>query len=160
MELPSGLVLKVLESWCICHFKDERHAPDAPPHFYIVIPLQDSNLIISIITSQVEKKKSYYSQVNIKALNGLVFFNKGEFSFLTRDVSVIDCNQAELLSKAELADRIKSEFKIIESQIPEKLKEKIQKAILESPLVRSHIKRALKNRKEAGIKFKSKDLTG
>ena len=143
IELPPELVLNVLDNWCICHFKDEKHAPDAPHHFYIVIPLQGSNLVISIITSQVEKKKSYYTKVNIKALNGLVFLNRGEFSFLTRDVSVIDCNQAELLSKAELADRVNSELKIIESQIPKRLKEKVQKAIQESPLVRPHIKKAL-----------------
>jgi hypothetical protein len=114
-----------------------------PHHFYIIIPLQNSNLIISIITSQVEKRKSYYSKGHIKALNGLVFLKRDEFSFLTRDVSVIDCNQAELLSKAELADRVNSELKIIESQIPKRLKEKVQKAIQESPLVRPHIKKAL-----------------
>jgi len=125
MELPSELIVKFLEDWCICHFKDTKHAPEAPPHFYVIIPLQDSNLIISIITSQVEKKKKYYEKVNKKALNGLVFLKRGELSFLKREMSVVDCNQAEFLSKTELINRINSRFKIkiIERNLSEELKQ-------------------------------------
>ena len=84
----------------------------------------------------------------MKALKCLVYLNRGELSFLKKDVSVIDCNQAELLSKAELLDRINSKFKIkiIELHLSKELKEKIRKAILDSPLVRFFIKEALRNK--------------
>lgn len=141
VEFPPQISLNVISDWCICKFKDKKHSTDAPPHYYVVIPIKSTDLILCIITSKVEKRKTYYERIDMKALNGLVILNKGDFSFLIEDESVADCNQAELISKKDLPSRVaNNDFMIEESRIPEYFKEAIKKAILDSSILKPNIK--------------------
>jgi len=95
-----------------------------------------------MFTSKVNNKKEHYSLVNEDALSSLVFANKDNFSFLSKD-SVIDCNQPIYKSREELGAIIKNlEYK--EANLTTELIEEIIKAIKTSPIVRRNIKKALK----------------
>jgi hypothetical protein len=145
VDFPPALLIKSIKDWCICHFKDLTHKPQAPPHYYVIIPIFNSDeLIICIITSQIEHKKSYYQKKRPEALKSLVFIGKEEFSFLIKD-SLIDCNQAEMILREHLIYEIHPNpgFKITERNIPDKIKHEIKEAIQESPLVRRYIKKLL-----------------
>jgi hypothetical protein len=108
MDLPPEVLLNSIRDFCILYFKDVNHAKEAPPHFYITFPIKDDlNLIICIITSQIGSKEKYYKRTNPKAIKSLIPIDSNIFSFLDRNKkSIIECNQAEFLSKEELVKRI------------------------------------------------------
>jgi len=130
----------------ICHFKGTRHPPEIGAHLYVIVPIKkDNQHLVCMITSKVDKRINYYRRVNPNALQGLVRINKSELNFLKKD-SLIDCNQAELLTKEELIIRIKHDknFKLHNHAIPMNIKEKLIKAIKNSPLINVSNKRLLK----------------
>lgn len=146
MRLPNALIIDSLTDFCVCHFKDSNHAPEAPPHYYATIPVIDkSSLLISIITSKKENKIRYYSRVNKTALQSMVPVDEKILSFLSKP-SIIDCNQVELIRKEELELRIdpKHKINVISRDIPVKLKDEIVEAIKKSPLVKPYIKNLIK----------------
>lgn len=97
------------------------------------------------MTSQVEKRKSYYlSTGKDKAIGSLVRLNQNDFPFLTKE-TIIDCNQPILVKKSELIHRIdpKYGFTIKVPEISESLKKQIVSAIHNSPIVRPFIKKLI-----------------
>lgn len=145
IRIPPEITINVIKSPCICHFKDVDFPENAPPHFYVVIPVNDAfDLILCIITSKVEKRERYYCTRNPKAASSLVKIGPTIFSFLSKD-SVIDCNQTQLLSKNDLKKKVhhKYDFNIKSSDITSSLLSEIKNAIKNSPLVRDSIKKLL-----------------
>ena len=147
MEIPYTLVIDNLTEFSVCYFKDKNHHAQAPPHFFVVIPIADArNLVISIITSKVEKRARFYDE---KGQSSLVGVSPRNLCCLSKD-SIVDCNQAEALSKRELLSRVDPTrgFRIGASgdQIDPSLKERILNAIKSSPNVKPYIKEYLKNR--------------
>lgn len=140
IDLPLDFVIESIADCCFIRFKDINHSPDAPPHYYFLIPSNDASnsvYIISIVTSKFEKRLYYYQNTpNPKATQSLVRLEKGAFSFITKE-SAIDCNKAEKLTKRDLLKRIdKNTGMTIEKHgIESDLKEKIVYAIMNSPLV-------------------------
>lgn len=131
----------------VYYYKDSTHSAGSPPHYNILIPIQDdSSLLICLITSQLNKKIDYYrnmhntSQTRQRLLKSLVFVGKKELPFLDKD-SIIDCNQAVYLTRDEFKKRIlyKEEFKIIDKLIPTEIKKNIIAATKNSPLIPSSI---------------------
>lgn len=146
MILPDEFIINFIKDFCICHFKDTNHVPKAPPHYYVNVPVNDdSSLLLCIITSQIEKRKNYYSR-NEKALKALVYVSDKTLPFLSKE-SVIDCNGAELYNRIELQRRIdpKHKIQVTERNIPDSLKTQITKAVQDSPLIKRYIKKLLKN---------------
>jgi len=146
MDIPPGVLLNSIKDFCILHFKDIEHTKEAPPHFYVAFPIKDDlNLIICILTSQVESQKAYYKRTNPKAVKSLIKVNRNIFSFLKTE-TIIDCNKAELLSKEELTKRIDigHPYKIKERKVPLYLKGEIGSAIIQSPLIPPYIKKLIK----------------
>ena len=151
MEIPPGVLLNSIKDFCILYFKDVKHTKEAPTHFYVAFPVKDDlNLIICIITSQIESREKYYKNTNLKAVKSLVPIDRNIFSFLNKK-SIIDCNRAELLSKEELERRIDGPCEIKERKIPLYLKREVGSAIIQSPLIASYVKRLIKekNRKKS-----------
>lgn len=149
MDLPVRALLSGIRDFCIFYFKDIKHAKDAPPHFYVVFPVKGgSGIIFIIITSQVERQTAYYKRANAKAIRSLVSVDKNAFPFLKKEKSVIDCNQAELITKEELTKRIDSNFPCRRKpqSVPPNLKADINSAIIQSPLIAPAIKRLIKDR--------------
>ncbi len=146
IEMPPEVVIDVITSPCICFFKDTKFKDDAPPHFYIIIPVNEaSDLILSMITSKISSRVKYYSNTNKpEAVNSLVKINKETFSFLTRE-SVVECNQAEVIPKGQMKNKIDKEhgFSFKAPEIPILLLEEIKEAIRSSPLVSNYIKKLL-----------------
>lgn len=145
MELPPEILIDRIDSPCICHFKESDHHENTPPHFYVIIPVNDvTDLIFSIITSKVEKREKYYSIKNPKAVNSLVKIDPAIFSFLSKD-SVIDCNQTQIFSKNEFKNKInrKHNFIIKSANITFSLLSEIKVAIKNSPLVKGSIKKLI-----------------
>jgi hypothetical protein len=98
----------------------------------------------------VEPRREYCRRTNIKAEKCLIQVSNDIFSFLDRKKkSVIDCNQAELLSKEELRRRIDSQipFEIKERKIPSYLKKDVASGIIQSPLIPKSMKNLIKAKK-------------
>ena len=149
MDLPPAIILNTINDFCILFFKDTKHDPEAPPHFWVIFPVNPvTRFSMTIITSQIEKREKYY-QENTKALKCLVKITNDIFDFLNRErESVIDCNKTELLSKEELIKRIDPmgpcEIKTIE-KFPSFLKREIFSAIDQSPLIPPATKKIIKD---------------
>jgi hypothetical protein len=149
MDIPPGVLLNSIKDFCILYFKDAKHAKEAPSHFYVTFPIKDDlSLIICIITSQIESSERHYKRTNPKAVKSLVPIDRNIFSFLNKK-SIIDCNQAELLSKEELKKRIDpgGPCEIKEKKVPSYLKKDIGSAIIQSPLIAPYIKKLIKGKK-------------
>jgi len=149
VDLPPAIILDTISDFCILYFKDTKHDPEAPPHFWVIFPVNPvTRFSMTIITSQIGKRKKYY-QENNKALKCLVKITNDIFDFLNRErESVIDCNKTELLSKEELIKRIDPmgpcEIKTI-GKFPSFLKRGIFSAIDQSPLIPPATKKIIKD---------------
>jgi len=108
------------------YFKNKCYMKTTPPHYYISIPIADEHyLLLYVITSQIENKRSYYSRTNQKALDSLVHIDRNEINILTRP-SVIDCNSPIYDLRENIIDlqiRVKS-FKIIHNRVISSLTKK------------------------------------
>ena len=148
MDLPPHVVVNSIDDPCVVHFKDIKHDETAPAHYYIVLPVPgDKGVVICIITSQLDKKISYYERVNKKAIAGLVHPDQHDLAFLNPEKrSIIDCNSAELLSKGQLNHRVDAShgIKIEQREVSVGLVAKVKNAVLNSPVVRPNVKKALK----------------
>ncbi|ALV65026.1 hypothetical protein [Campylobacter fetus] len=115
------------------------------PHYYIIIPTQDTDkiVILSMITSQVEKRKSYYKE-NKKALECLVEVTNKEIPLLTYDISLIDCNRTFETTKEELLTKF-PDIKVYSKDIniPINIINKIIAGINHSPMIKPNIKKLI-----------------
>jgi hypothetical protein len=110
----------------------------------VVIPVNESiDLILTMITSKIESVTNYYSG-NPGAFASLVSLDGKELSFLNRS-SLIDCNNIELIAKADLLKKIDPSygFELKTSTVPDELKQRIIRAITHSPVVKPIIKKLL-----------------
>ncbi len=137
-----------LSDYCLCYYRDLAYRdPQNRPHYYINIPIKsDSYLLLCIITSQIIKRKAYYAnngKLANKTLKALVEINHNEITKLNKP-SIIDCNQAELLTKETLINKIDTSynepFVIYKNNITDDLKSKIIQAVKTSPIVEQYIK--------------------
>jgi hypothetical protein len=143
IDIPPDVILRSINDWCVIHFKDNYHRLEAPSHWYFTIPINPGSLFtLCIITSQVQRRLHYYERIDPKAAQSLVRLEANSFPFITKE-SLIDCNKAELLSIEELTKRIDHKIGLnLETQVIDtKLREKILKAILNSPLIPPAIKK-------------------
>jgi hypothetical protein len=153
MDLPLRVLVSNLShphaGFTVCHFKDTKHAPDAPAHFHIVLSLSDNeSIVLCIVTSQMQKLARHYQAAteNDACLNSMVPLDNSVFGFLDRGC-VVDCNQAELLVITELEKRIDQKyepaFKIMahDGQFKGDIKKKIVDGILNSPVVKGIVKK-------------------
>jgi len=144
MDLGETLALNGIQPalTTVYYFENVEHGKKDNPHYHISIPTVDGGFILLVMfTSQVEKKQEYYGITNQNALSSLVFANKDDFNFLSKD-SVIDCNQPIYKTKEELSAIMKNlEYK--EANLTEEFVEEITKAIHSSPIVRRNVKKAL-----------------
>ena len=149
VDIPISLDISTIDSFSLCLFKDTHHAKNAPHHYYIIIPTDTSYcFVICLISSQIEKRVSYYTKNNQKCLQSLVMLDGSELKFLTKP-SVIDCNNAEYVHKRELLQRIApGTYKKINENIPTELREKIIAAIDSSPKVKPFVKQSIKLNQE------------
>ena len=147
MKFPPDINIKYLSEFCVCYYKDAVHSQDAPLHYHISVPLKDNNyLLFVLLTSQFGNKINYYESVNKKALNSIISLDiyRKHFSFLYKDITVIDCNQPIFDHKNEfIKNKIidwDSNFKIEQRNIPFDLKKSIISALKASPIVKPFIK--------------------
>jgi hypothetical protein len=134
--------------FAICHFKDKKHSEEAPPHYYVSVPVSEKiALLLCIVTSKSEKIKNFYRKTNNHAaIVSLVPAPPGTFDFLRSPETVIECNKAELFTVDDLKKRADSrgfQFKANDGQIPDDLKGRIIQAIRLSPIVSPYIKSIL-----------------
>jgi hypothetical protein len=140
--IPPSIIAESCKNFCVCYFKDKKFPVDAPPHFYVIVPISDeSALLFIVITSQVQKREKYYNNSNPLNKCSLVKVNKSKLSCLSKEC-IIDCNQPELIGKNELDGRIdpKFGFEIRSRIIPHDIIDAIKKAIKSSTIVKQFIK--------------------
>lgn len=143
MKIPSSLYIDSIVEPCICHYKDKTFAPDSPPHFNLLIPVENNvSLVICIFTSQVEKRLSFHKDP--KTRECLHKVNKNIFKFLSKD-TIIDCNSVQHLNKDELIGRIEENtFTKIANPLPKEFLSEVIRKILQSPVVKLEIKGLLR----------------
>lgn len=126
----------------VYYFENIDYKKQDNPHYHIALETKNGDYIILVMfTSQIEGKKEYYSLTNQKALSSLVYAQKDDFCFLTKD-SVIDCNHPIYRTKEELSI-ILYNLECKEANLTVEFIEQVKNAILESPIVRRYIKNAL-----------------
>lgn len=132
-------VIKVFDNkrWAVWYFENIQHTGEIKPHYNIVIPItENKSILFCLITSKVEKIKRFYA--NKQEKSSLIELSNKDLSCLTKN-SIINCNVPKLISKEELC-RVTRNFKVINVKISKQLKDKIQIAILDSPVVEQIIK--------------------
>jgi len=99
-----------------------------------------------MITSQIESRTAYYSN-RPDAFASLIAVEKCELPFLSVNPSLIDCNNVEVVPKADLSNKYDPVygFEMKMSSVPEALQKKIVAAIQNSPIVKPVVKKLLKN---------------
>lgn len=146
LSIPLSIQINTIAAPCVCHFKDKQHRPEGPPHFYVIIPVNEAtDLVLTMITSQIESRTAYYSN-RPDAFASLVAVEKADLPFLSVNPSLIDCNKVEVVPKADLLNKCDPAhgFDIKQPNVPEELQRRIVAAIHNSPLVKPIIKKLLK----------------
>ena len=83
--------LKLENGFKICLFKDVNHKTNTPAHFHVIIPLNtERNLIVCIITSQIEKLSQYYG-LDSECIDSMIHIDYRIHTFLNRP-SIVECN--------------------------------------------------------------------
>ena len=146
MELPSTILTKFMgdsfENEKVYLFKNKNYDKIAPAHFHIALKTnQDEYLVLSMITSQVEKRIKYYTLTNKSLVKSVVIINSNDIDILEKE-SCIDCNEPIYGTKEEI-ESIALDLEYIEAKIDKHLKNKIIKAIKLSAKVRDEIKNSL-----------------
>jgi len=86
-------------------FKNKNYDKNAPTHFHIALKTnQDEYLVLSMITSQVEKKLKYYNLTNKSLIDSVVMIDGSDIDILDKD-SCIDCNDPIYSTKEEIESR-------------------------------------------------------
>lgn len=135
MGIMSAAFIKAIKECCIVSFNDARL--EYRKHFYVFIPIgKTDNLLLSIITSKVEKRMAHAKRQG--AMEGLVPVSKKDIACLAME-SVIDCNQTTDVSKDNLRWLQVGSFRFHE-YVGKELKSKVFTAIRKSPVVIEHIK--------------------
>lgn len=148
MYFPPDAIVHFLSDFCIIKFKHRGYKADSPPHNYISIPVNDDTiLLLCIFTSQIENLAVYYSRVNEKALDSLVYLEPSEeLQFLTEN-TFINCNNPELILKKDISKIIDGryglEITLTGEKIPQKVKDNVIKALTNSPIVKPFIKKLI-----------------
>ena len=119
----------------VLYFKDiENNILYAKPHYYIILPTKTNEFIfLTMITSQIDKVKS-----RVENKETLIELNKNDLDFLTKDISIIDCNRIIVKSKEDLL-HLKTE--IINTNISKELYEKLVIAINKSKVISTRYKK-------------------
>jgi hypothetical protein len=129
--------IKSLKPFQICQFRDIYHN-EYKLHRYIKIPYnKPDKIILCIFTSQIKSVEKRYIKFDNKSLNSLVYVTPLELPFLEKP-TIIDCHEPNIFTKDRLIRHIDKDigFKIkIEENIPDKIKDKLIYAILNSPIV-------------------------
>lgn len=144
MELPLDILVNNIEdsfkTLKLYLFKNRDYDKNAPKHYHISIKVKNNNyVLLTLITSQVDKKKRFYKLSNPKLLESLIIISSDDIDVLSKE-SCIDCNQPIFLTKEELLAKIDGSIEFIEVKMDMNLKEKIIQAIKKSPMVRDEIK--------------------
>lgn len=119
----------------VLYFKDiENNIIYAKPHYYIILPTKTNEFIfLTMITSQIDKVKS-----RVENKETLIELNKNDLDFLTKDISIIDCNRIIMKSKEDLL-HLKTE--VINANISKELYEKLVIAINKSKVISTRYKK-------------------
>ena len=119
----------------VLYFKDiENNILYAKPHYYIILPTKTNEFIfLTMITSQIDKVKS-----RVENKETLIELNKNDLDFLTKDISIIDCNRIIMKSKEDLL-HLKTE--VITTNISKELYEPLVIAINKSRVISTRYKK-------------------
>lgn len=149
MEIPSAILTQFMgdsfENEKVYLFKNKNYDKNAPAHFHIALKTnQDEYLVLSMITSQVDKKIKYYTLTNKSLVDSIIIINSNDIDILEKE-SCIDCNEPIYSTKEEI-ESIALDIEYIEAKIDKHLKDKIIKAIKSSAKVRDEIKNSLEEK--------------
>ena len=110
LELPSAILTKFMgdsfENEKVYLFRNKNYDKNAPAHFHIALKTnQDEYLVLSMITSQVEKRIRYYTLTNKSLVKSVIIIDSNDIDILEKE-SCIDCN--EPIYSTKVRDEIKN----------------------------------------------------
>lgn len=139
-KLPLQLKLG-LRAGSVFYFQ-ARELLSEKPHFFVVVnanPLLDELLLLTVFTSQIEKVR----QRNREHPETVVEFGPNEFEPLDRPTAV-DGNVIVRRSLSEIADLAIRKQIAYHPDLPANLMERIQNAILSSPVIEDEDKELIR----------------
>jgi hypothetical protein len=123
-------------------YSSDRALTSSEPHYFIVVnpkPLDQQLLILTIVTSQVEKVRR--RRRNLPGTT--VEIGPADYDELSV-LSIVDCNVIFRRSLRELVEKIERREVISKSDVPAKVLAAIRTALLASPLIETEIKDLLR----------------
>ena len=137
-----------IEQGSIYHFCIEKINKDGTEYkgerFFIVLnvnPRTDELLILTTITTKIEKQKEYVEKTG-EDTQTLVFINKSDFTCLSSD-SLVNCNNVYPLSLDLLIKKIKDGGKIFHDKLPKIVIDALVRGVLISKQVPQEYKKKL-----------------
>lgn len=123
-------------------FKNKNYDKNTPSHFHIALQTNKKEyLVLTMITSQVEKKLKYYNLTNKSLVNSVIMLDSNDLDILNKE-SCIDCNDPMYLTKEEI-ESLAVDLEYKDANINKNLRAKIINAIKSSAKVREEIKNSL-----------------
>ncbi len=143
VEVPPEIQIRsTLKPGAVYYFEDSR-LDSSIPHYFIVLnntPLEDAILLLVVSSSKVDKVKK--RNINNNPSETLVEISPSEYSEFSVE-SIIDCNSIFLKSTKELIQKVIDDKLRLKNPISSELLNKLQNAVIASPLVEKPIKRIL-----------------
>ena len=132
-----------LREGCIYYF-DDRRLTSEEPHFFIVVnsdPLAQEVLLLSVVTSKVEKVKLFRRQVP----QTLVELGPAELPEVFTKDSIVDCNSLFPVPLAEFNARyVRKEIKVFGKDLPRSICDALCRAIHASTVVAEPLKELIR----------------
>lgn len=122
------------------YYFEERSLTSPEPHYFIVVnsdPLKQKVLLLSVVTSQVEKVKLRHKS----RMETLVELSPRDLPGVLTKPSIVDCNDLKQVPLAEFNTRFVSrEIRCFDKDLPAALRKALRKAIHASVVVSDEAK--------------------
>ena len=137
MKLPVELFLQGIEEKKVYYFTSNKISTDNP-HYYVCIKRNNDVLILTLCTSQIEKKQRY---IELRKLpyETLVFIKNGKTKIFNKD-TCINCNEIHQLTIDEFVNKYKKDEIESSGFIDDNYYDQIIVGIHKSPIIEEEIK--------------------
>jgi len=143
VPIPDDIKVKIsIKQGSVYYFRHEDFPDDL--HYFVVLnknPLDDDYLLLSVASSQIERKKEFIKQRNLPEAT-LVIVERSDYKHFSKD-TVFNCNTVHTVSLDALIERVSEENRFFLDLLPSEIVENIIKGVINSPLIEGVIKKQL-----------------
>jgi len=140
---PEAFFKSTLAPGTIYYFVNEEIQFSDEPHYHVIVSItENEKLLLTITTSQTEKKIKYIEKKKLP-YETLVFIKPDEENGLTKE-SAVNCNECYLVDLDYLRNKYDTDDIQVKGKVKQSILEQIIKGLLASPLIEEEIKERLK----------------